>query len=124
MRDRFFTRATRAAQIGEAAAAGDDVVELAKLLVAPVIAALGEEPAGRIELHARLVAEPGRRGGVGRGGRGRAGLDEAGERRERLDARQGSKLRLSCGRGRIVARTGANPAFWKRLLESDGAPPR
>jgi hypothetical protein len=106
-------------QIGEAATAGYDDVELAELLVAPVIAAVGDELAGRIELHARLVAEPGRRGGVGWGGR--AGLDEAGERR---DARQGSKLRLSCGRGRIVARTGANPAFWKRLLESDGAPPR
>ena len=59
-------------EIGEAAAAGDDVVELAEFLVAPVIAALGDELARRVDLFPRLLPERGRRGGGGQSGRRRA----------------------------------------------------
>ena len=75
-------------EIGEAAAAGDDGVELAELLVAPVIAALGDELARHVELLPRLVSEPGGRGGVGQSGRRRARRDEAVQRREGLAPRE------------------------------------
>ncbi len=75
-------------KIGEAAAAGDDGVELAEFLVAPVIAALGHELARRIELHARLLSKPGRRGAVGQSRRRRARLDEAVQRREGFAVRE------------------------------------
>jgi hypothetical protein len=42
-------------QIGEAAPAGDDIVELAKFFVAPVVAAFGYELACCVELLARLL---------------------------------------------------------------------
>ena len=53
-------------QIGEAARASDDGVELGEFLVAPVVAAFGDELARHVELLPRLLPERGRRGGVGR----------------------------------------------------------
>ena len=60
-------------QIGEAAAAGDDVVELGEFFVAPVVAAFGDELARGVEFLARLLLEARRRGGVGQTGGGGLG---------------------------------------------------
>jgi hypothetical protein len=62
-------------KIGEAAMARDVVVKLAQLLVAPMIAALGDKLASRIQLFPRLHSEPGRRGGAGQNGWRRARRD-------------------------------------------------
>ena len=60
----------------------------AELLVAPMVATLGDELAHDVELPARLVLERRCCGGVGRNGRRRVRLDEAVERRERLHSRE------------------------------------
>ena len=61
-------------QVGEAATPGDDVVELAELLVAPMVAALGDELARDVELpcaprslSAAAAAASGTTGGGGLG---------------------------------------------------------
>ena len=75
-------------QIGEAAVAGDDGVELGELRIPPMIAAIRDQLARRVELLARFLQEPRGLGGVGRSGRRRARVDEAVQRREGLDARK------------------------------------
>ena len=60
-------------QVGEAATAGDDVVELGELLVAPMVAAIGDERARDVELLARVVAGPAAVAASGDAGRGGLG---------------------------------------------------
>ena len=58
-------------ELGEATSAGDNVVELGKLLVAPMIAAIRNQLARRVELLARFRQEARCLGRVGKaGGRG------------------------------------------------------
>jgi hypothetical protein len=84
-------------EVGEAAAAGDDGVELGQLLVATMVAAFGDELARDVELLPRLFVERGRRGGVGQNGSWWARLDEAVERREGY-----RQVERTPGRGRAI----------------------
>jgi hypothetical protein len=73
---------------GTSPGAKSDVVELGKLLVAAVIAAIRDELARRIEFFARLREEARRLWRVGQSGRRRARVDEEVQRREGLAPRQ------------------------------------
>jgi hypothetical protein len=65
-----------------------------------VVAALGDELARRGEVLRRLLAEARRLGGVGETWLRRAVVDEATERRERLEAREGEPSALERARAR------------------------
>ena len=84
----WFNTSDARRQIGEAAAAGDDGVELGEFLVAAVVATFGDELARHVELLPRFLTERGRSGRVGGSGRRRVWLDEACERREGFAPRE------------------------------------
>src|SRR5208337_2737901 len=75
-------------EIGEAALAACDRVELGKLLVAPMISAIRDQLARRVELLARLLQEPRGLGRIGQSGRRRARVNDAVQRREGFAPRQ------------------------------------